>query len=127
MLTAGTFVLFNQVLSATGDEALARTVAVNLLVAGQITYLFSCRRWQGASFTLDALLDNRLAWVLVGVLLVMQGGFTYWTVMQTIFGTHSLPAHYWPPLLAFAGLVFVVVELEKALTRRLGLRWAQAS
>lgn len=127
LLTAGTFVLFNQVLSATGDEALARTVAVNLLVAGQITYLFSCRRWQGASFTLDALLDNRLAWVLVGVLLVMQGGFTYWPVMQTIFGTHSLPAHYWPPLLAFAGMVFVVVELEKALTRRLGLRWAQAS
>jgi len=127
LLTVGTFVMFNQVLASTGDEALARTVAVNLLVAGQITYLFSCRRWQAASFTLTALLANRWAWMMVAALLIMQGGFTYWPPMQTIFGTHALPADYWPPMLAFAAMVFILVELEKALTRQLGLRWAQAS
>ena len=127
LLTIGTFVMFNQVLASTGDEALARTVAVNLLVAGQITYLFSCRYWQAASFTLTALLANRWAWMMLAALLIMQGGFTYWPPMQAVFGTQALPADSWPPMLAFAALVFILVELEKALTRQLGLRWAQAS
>lgn len=127
LLTVGTFMMFNQVLASTGDEALARTVAVNLLVAGQITYLFSCRRWQAASFTPSALLANRWAWMMLAALLVMQGGFTYWPTMQAVFGTQALSAEYWPPMLAFAAAVFILVELEKALTRRLDLAWARAS
>lgn len=126
LLTAGTFYLFNWVLSATGDEALARTMAVNVIVAGQLTYLFNCRRWQAASWTLEALLSNRWAWLSVSLLIVMQMAFTYLPPAQLIFGTTNLPLSYWGAVLGFGALVFFLVEVEKAVTRRLDIGWASA-
>ena len=124
VLTAGTFLLFNQVLAETGDELLARTMAVNVIVAGQITYLFNCRRWQAASFTPEALFSNRWAWLSVSLLVVMQLMFTYLPAAQTVFGTTSLPLDYWWMVGAFGLLVFVLVEVEKAVTRKLNIGWA---
>lgn len=124
LLTAGTFYLFNQVLVATADEDLARTMAVNVIVAGQLTYLFNCRRWQAASWTLGALLSNRWAWLSVSLLLLMQMAFTYLPPAQVVFGTTSLPLAYWGPVVAFGALVFFLVEVEKTVTRWLNLGWA---
>ena len=124
VLTAGTFLLFNQVLAETGDELLARTMAVNVIVAGQITYLFNCRRWQAASFTPEALFSNRWAWLSVSLLVVMQLMFTYLPAAQTVFGTTGLPLDYWWMVGAFGLLVFVLVEVEKAVTRKLNIGWA---
>ena len=124
VLTAGTFLLFNQVLAETGDELLARTMAVNVIVAGQITYLFNCRRWQAASFTPEALFSNRWAWLSVSLLVVMQLMFTYLPAAQTVFGTTGLPLDYWWMVGAFGVLVFVLVEVEKAVTRKLNIGWA---
>ncbi|MFP4208389.1 MAG: cation-translocating P-type ATPase [Wenzhouxiangella sp.] len=124
LLTAGTFVLFNHVLAASGDEALARTMAVNVLVAGQITYLFNCRRWQSSTLTIEALLCNRWAWISVALLVGLQVMFTYLPAAQAVFGTAALPIGYYWLVFAFGLLVFFLVEAEKALTRQLGLGWA---
>ncbi len=124
LLTAGTFYLFNQVLNATGDEALARTMAVNVIVAGQLTYLFNCRRWQAASWTISALFSNRWAWLSVSLLIIMQLAFTYLPPAQTVFGTTGLPLNYWWTVLAFGLLVFFLVEVEKTVTRWLDIGWA---
>jgi len=124
LLTAGTFYLFNQVLAATGDEALARTMAVNVIVAGQLTYLFNCRRWQAASWTINALFSNRWAWLSVSLLVVMQLAFTYLPPAQTVFGTTGLPLQYWWTVLGFGLLVFFLVEVEKTVTRWLDIGWA---
>ena len=124
VLTAGTFILFNQILAETGDELLARTMAVNVIVAGQITYLFNCRRWQAPTLTREALFSNRWAWLSVGLLVVMQLAFTYLPAAQVVFGTAGLPLHYWWMVGAFGVLVFALVEIEKAVTRHLDLGWA---
>ncbi len=124
VLTAGTFYLFNRVLLGTGDEAMARTMAVNVIVAGQITYLFNCRRWQAASFSRAALFSNRWAWLSVSLLVVMQVMFTYFPPAQTVFGTTPLPLSYWWPVISFGVLVFFLVEVEKAITRQLDIGWA---
>ena len=124
LLTAGTFYLFNQVLAASGNEALARTMAVNVIVAGQLTYLFNCRRWQAASWTPGALLSNRWAWLSVSLLILMQMAFTYLPPAQTLFGTTGLPLNYWWTVLGFGLLVFFLVEVEKTVTRWLDLGWA---
>ena len=124
ILTAGTFLLFNQVLTATGHEALARTMAVNVLVAGQITYLFNCRRWQAPTLTREAMFSNRWAWLSVGLLLILQLAFTYLPAFQTVFGTDSLPLRYWLLIVGFGLLIFALVELEKWLTRSQGWSWA---
>ena len=124
VLTAGTFVLYHHVLTGTGNEDLARTVAVNVLVAGQITYLFNCRRWQQPGYTLSALFSNGWAWVSVSLLVVMQLLFTYLPWAQTIFSTTALPAAYWPIIIVFGLVVFILVEIEKTITRYFKLDWA---
>ncbi len=124
ILTAGTFILFNQVLAETGDEMLARTMAVNVLVAGQITYLFNCRRWQAPTLTREAMFSNRWAWLSVSLLVVMQMIFTYLPAAQAVFGTTDLPLQYWWLVIGFGLLIFALVEIEKAVTRQLNLGWA---
>ena len=124
LLTAGTFLLFDWVQGATDHEELARTLAVNVLVAGQITYLFNCRRWQGSSLAPAVFFGNRWAWLAAGLLIILQLGLSYLPFAQLIFGTASLPAYYWLIIAGFGLLVFVLVELEKLITRKLGLDWA---
>jgi len=124
LLTAGTFYLHNQVMMATGDATLASTMALNVLVAGELVYLFSCRRWQQFSLTPGILFANPWAWAMAAVLIVLQLGLTYFPPAQAIFGTASLGLDAWWSIAQFAVLVFVLVELEKFITRRSGLAWA---
>ena len=124
LLTAATFYLFNQVLATTGDEILARTLAVNVLVAGEITYLFNCRRWQSSSLTINALFANPWAWLSTGVLILMQIAFTYQPTAQQLFGTTALPPDYWLVVAGVASGLFLLVEVEKLMTRHLGWTWA---
>ncbi len=100
--------------------ALARTAAVNTLVFGEIAYLFNSRYFVESSFRKESLLGNRFALVSVGLLLVIQMLFTYAWPLQLLFGTAPLGLGAWLRIVAFAGLVFLLVEAEKAVHRRLG-------
>ncbi len=118
VLTGLTFFVFQWSLAGNGNEALARTMAVNLLVAGEIVYLFNCRRWLSPSLTLEALMANRWAWVLVGVLVLMQAAFTYLPAAQLIFETTALNLGHWLLILALVTPLLVLVEVEKWWYRR---------
>ncbi len=113
VLTGATFALFQWSMAGSGDEALARTLAVNLLVAGEIVYLFNCRRLFAPSLTLEALTANRWAWVMVAVLVVLQLGFTYLPFAQWVFGTTGLSLWHWLLILALVLPLMLLVELEK--------------
>ncbi len=76
------------------ELAMARTLAVNTLVFGQIFYLFNSRFLYQSSLTLQRLLANRVAWLMVGVLIVLQLIFVYTPVMQSWFGTTALSARH---------------------------------
>jgi magnesium-transporting ATPase (P-type) len=97
---------------------LARTVAVNVLVFGQLFYLFNSRFIREASWLPDRLFTNRVAWFAVTALLVLQLGFVYLPFMQTAFGTAPLEARHWLIPLGAGLAVFAIVEAEKALARR---------
>ncbi|MDY0168620.1 MAG: cation-transporting P-type ATPase [Thermoguttaceae bacterium] len=97
--------------------ALARTAAVNTLVFGEIAYLFNSRYFTASSFRKESILGNRFALVSVGLLIVIQIFFTYAWPVQLLFGTAALDAWAWLRILAFAALVFVLVEGEKAVHR----------
>lgn len=113
VLTGATFALFQLSLSGDGDEALARTLAVNLLVAGEIVYLFNCRRLLAPSLTIEALGANRWAWLMVALLVLLQLGFTYLPFAQWVFGTTGLAAWHWLLILALVLPLMLLVELEK--------------
>ena len=99
------------------DLAVARTAAVNMLVVAHTFYLFTCRKLYETSIS-RRIFENRLAFGLTGVLVLLQLGFTYLPFMNTLFGTAAIPASYWAGITG-AGLgAFLLVEAEKAISRR---------
>ncbi|HRQ63278.1 MAG TPA: HAD-IC family P-type ATPase [Xanthomonadaceae bacterium] len=117
LLTAATFALYMIEILDSGDELTGRTVAVNMLVFGEIVYLFNSRRWVAPGWTREALFANPWAWISVAVLLVLQMMLTYAPPMQRVFGTTGLGVAEWLWIIGLAGVLFVVVEAEKALHR----------
>lgn len=94
------------------DESTARTIAVNTLVAGQLFYLFNCRKIKHPALG-KGFFNNQYAFWASGALIVLQMGFVYLPFMNTFFGTQAIAATYWLYPLAAGALVFLLVELEK--------------
>ncbi len=99
------------------SDALARAVAVNALVIGQIFYLLNSRYKIGSSLSLSAHLDNKyLPWG-IGTVLVLQLLFTYAPPLQALFETEAIPLRIWPWLVLGGFVFFLVVEAEKWIIR----------
>jgi magnesium-transporting ATPase (P-type) len=99
------------------SDDLARTVAVNVLVIGQVFYLFSCRYKLDSSLSLRAHLGNPYLPLGIGAVVLLQLLFTYAPPLQALFETEAMPLHMWPPLFAGGVLFFLVVEVEKLILR----------
>ncbi|UCZ57933.1 cation-transporting P-type ATPase [Desulfurispirillum indicum] len=96
----------------------ARSAAINGLVVGQIFYLFSVRRIIDTSFSPLAFTGNIYAWIAIGVVIVLQGLFTYFPPMQQLFGTGPLDLTAWLRIIWIGVAIFLVVEVEKFVWRR---------
>lgn len=94
------------------DDVTARTISVNTLVAGQLFYLFNCRRIQQPSLG-KGFFGNRYAFWAAGALIVLQMGFVYLPFMNAFFDTHPFDVAYWLYPIATGAIVFTLVELEK--------------
>ena len=68
---------------------------------------------------------NPAVLVAVGTIIVLQLLFTYLPVFQSLFGTAAIPAADWLRIIAFTFSVFVLVEIEKYIVRRLDRKNAQ--
>ncbi len=100
----------------------ARTAAVNTLVMFEIFYLITARHLLDSSLSLRDLLRNRRVPMAIGLVLGLQLLFTYAPFMQSLFSTVTLSAQTWANLTLIALSVLVVVEMEKWLRRRAGMR-----
>jgi P-type Ca2+ transporter type 2C len=99
------------------DLSIARTVAVNSLVAGQLFYLFNCRRLLRPSIDKN-FFQNRAVFIACFILIVFQVLFTYLPFMNTIFNSAPIGGYLvLYPLLIGIG-VFIIVELEKFITSK---------
>ena len=119
-LVAGSLGLFLWEMAQGASLELARTAAVNVLVMSEVAYLFNCRHLTASVLSREGMLGNRYVLLAIGLLLGLQLLFTYLPVMQSLFGTAALDAAAWSRIVAFAGAVFVFMELEKAVLRRIG-------
>jgi magnesium-transporting ATPase (P-type) len=97
---------------------LARTLAVNTLVGGQIFYLFNSRYLRASSLNLRGLFANRAIWIAVAVLAVLQLMFVYAPFMNNLFRSVPLEARHWLIPLSIGAAVFFLVELEKYILNR---------
>ncbi|MFU8859514.1 MAG: cation-transporting P-type ATPase [Cyclonatronaceae bacterium] len=111
-----TFLIFKYVQSMEIGEA--RTIAVNTLVAGQLFYLFNCRRIGSLSLG-RGFFNNKYAFIAAGVLIVLQLIFVYAPFMNLFFGTAPIGLYYWLYPLGAGVVVFILVEAEKYIIRKL--------
>lgn len=118
VLVAGSLGLFLWELERGSALEIARTAAVNALVMGEIFYLFNCRRLTAPVIGWSGLFGNHAVLIAIGILVVLQGLFTYLPVLQTLFATAALDLAAWGRILVFGLIVYGVVEIEKAVIRR---------
>jgi magnesium-transporting ATPase (P-type) len=118
MLVAACFGLFLWELERGMTIEAARTVAVNMLVVGEMVYLFNSRYVYASVLSREGLLGNRYVLIAIAVLVPMQLLFSYAGLMQGWFGTGDIDAAAWLRIILFAVLIFLVVEGEKWLLRR---------
>ncbi len=99
--------------------ALARTMTVNVLVLGQVFYLFNVRVLSGTSLDPRTLFENRVAWVCIAICLTLQAIFVYAPFMNSLFGSTPLGWEHWAISVAAGVGILLLVELEKFVIRRI--------
>ena len=122
ILMGGTFGLYLWEQARGASIEVARTVAVNTLVAFEIFYLFNSRYITAPVLNRAGLTGNPWVLVAIAVLVVLQLAFSHLEPMQAMFGTADLDAPTWWRILLVASSVLVLVEAEKALLRRIKCR-----
>lgn len=100
------------------DLVTTRTVAVNMIVAGEIVYLFNCRRIYKSAFTKEALFSSKPVLVAVLSALILQGLFTYVPFMQRFFATDAIDIMQWLRIVTISIFVFALIEIEKVFIRK---------
>ena len=112
LLVMGVFGLFMYEKNSGATLEQARTAAVNVLVFGELFYLFSCRSLTRSMFALGVFSNK---WILFGVsgMIILQISFTYLPVMNRFFHSAPIDAYSWLRVLTVGLLVYISVSIEK--------------
>jgi magnesium-transporting ATPase (P-type) len=102
------------------SDALARTVAVNMITIGQVFYLLNSRFLLDSSVSFKAHLGNKYLPLGIGAVVVLQLLFTYALPLQYLFDNEAIPLRVWPWLFLGGLVFFLVVEVEKLIIRSSG-------
>ncbi len=111
----GLFIWLQQVQGAPVE--LARSVAVNMLVVGEIVYLLNTRRPLANALSIKGLFGSRTVLIAIGLVVLGQLAWTYLPPMQFLFSSQGLELAHWGLIWLAGGAIFLLVELEKLVLR----------
>lgn len=117
LLLAGCFGFFIYGIKLNMDVAVARSMAVNALVIGQVGYLFNTRQIHNYPYKLKNIFRGRAVWLAVIGVVFLQLIFTYLPWMQNIFQVKSLSILQWIYIIIYGFLVIFLIEFEKIVIR----------
>ena len=120
LFLAGIFAAWSWAMHHHGDQGVARTLAVNTLVAMEVFYLFAVRYLDTASISLRGVLGTPVVLTAVAAIAILQSLFTYLPWFHQTFETRPLA----PDMLLFAvvaGAVLLLILEAETWVRR---RWA---
>ncbi|WP_422124777.1 cation-transporting P-type ATPase [Planococcus sp. X10-3] len=118
IILCGGILWMNRVLSEENYAVgVLQTMTLQTLVISQLFYLFNCRNESRFALNRD-FFSNKAAFLVSGILIVVQLAITYIPFMNFVLGTEpiSISNWVWPLLIGFS--VFVLVELEKWFVRK---------
>ncbi|MGP1396988.1 MAG: HAD-IC family P-type ATPase [Inquilinaceae bacterium] len=116
VLVAGVFGVFLWLLERGAALDVARTAAVNTLVLYELFYLFNVRKLNAPAWSGLASGQSRVIWLAVGVVIAVQMLFIYVPAFQVLFRSAPLDVGAWTVSAGVAATIFLLVEIEKALT-----------
>ncbi|MCD8029742.1 MAG: cation-transporting P-type ATPase [Bacteroides sp.] len=96
---------------------IVRTVTLNTIVIPQMFHLFNVRSISGFALNRN-FFTNKVAFLVCVALMALQLAITYLPFMNRVFGTFPLNAQAWAVPFGLGFLVFVIIEIEKAIVRR---------
>ena len=99
----------------------ARTITVNTIVMIEIFYLFNCRSLTKSVFRMG-FFSNKLIFLGVTVMILLQIAFTYTSVMNEIFQSKPIGIESWLKILAVSIIIFLIIETKKFVSNRLNLK-----
>ncbi|MBZ6002843.1 HAD-IC family P-type ATPase [Leuconostoc gelidum subsp. aenigmaticum] len=111
VLIAATGLAVFEALGSNVSFAVASTMVVNIIIFGKIFYLFNIRT--EAPVLSRSLWSNPMAFVAVGLMIVLQIFFTYMPFMQNIFSTAALSWLNWLIVILTGAIVLVITEIHK--------------
>ena len=94
----------------------ARTIAVNTIVMIEIFYLFNCRSLTKSILKMG-FFSNKLIFLGVTVMILLQIAFTYIPVMNEIFQSKPIGIDSWLQIIAVSLITFLIIEIKKFVTR----------
>ncbi|MEQ6334285.1 HAD-IC family P-type ATPase [Sphingobium sp. MK2] len=98
----------------------ARTMAVNMLVVAEIFYLFNVRFLHMGSLTWRGVLGTRSVLIAIVAVVTAQLAFTYLPVLNRLFDSRPLTLRDGGLIILIGIGLFLLLEGEKLLMRRLG-------
>lgn len=112
ILLVAAFGLFKWELVTTGDEAQARTVAVNVFILVEAFYLFNSRSFSRSPFALGFFSNP---WVPTGfaIMVLLQLAFTYLPFMNHAFSTAPIGIMPWVKSVGVGLAAYFIIEWEK--------------
>lgn len=116
LMTLCALTVFSYERSIHADLMEARCAVVNMLVAAECAYIFSCRKLHMVIFSFKAIMRSKAVFVAVALVLLLQLIFTYFPSMEHFFGVKPISIGAWIRIGLLAAGFFVVVEIEKILT-----------
>ncbi|MGZ9113147.1 MAG: cation-translocating P-type ATPase [Brevundimonas sp.] len=119
IFVAGTTGVFFWALERGTSLEYARTLVVNTLVVMQVFYLFSARYIYGASLTWEGVLGTRAVLIGVAAVVLAQIAMTYGPSFNAAFGTEPVSFTDGAVVIGVGAAVLLVIELEKAVRRRI--------
>ncbi len=118
LVLAGVFGMFTYAVDRGYSVDLARTMAMNTLVAMQIFYLFFTRNRYGTSLTWQAVQGTKAVWTAVILVTIAQFAITYLPWMQAVFATEAIPMTDGLLIIAIGVALFAIIETEKQIRLR---------
>jgi Ca2+-transporting ATPase len=94
----------------------ARTIAVNTIVMIEIFYLFNCRSLTKSVLKMG-FFSNKLIFLGVTVMILLQIAFTYIPVMNEIFQSKPIGIESWLQIITVSLITFLIIEIKKFATR----------
>jgi len=113
IFAAGIFGQFELALVMGKDLEVARTMAVNTLIAMEVFYLFSMRYGYGASTTWRGVVGTKPLLISLALVTIAQLLFIYAPFMQRIFESHALGVTDLALVLITGLTALLIIEVEK--------------